>query len=33
MLNHLDSLYDLSSKAFWEALTIVAKNEWRVVNE
>lgn len=32
-LSHLDSLYDLSSKAFWEALTTVAKNEWRVVNE
>ncbi len=33
MLIHLDSLYDLSSKAFWEALTPVAENEWEVINE
>lgn len=33
MLNHLDSLYDLSSKAFWEALTPIAEAEWEIVNE
>jgi hypothetical protein len=33
MLSHLDNLYDLSSKAFWEALTPAAENEWRVIYE
>lgn len=33
MLKQLDSLYDLSSKAFWEALTPVAETEWEIVNE
>jgi uncharacterized protein (TIGR04255 family) len=33
MLMRLDSLYDLSSKAFWEALTPVAEKEWGIVNE
>jgi uncharacterized protein (TIGR04255 family) len=33
MLNHLDDLYDLSSSAFWEALTPVAENEWGVIYE
>lgn len=32
ILAHLDSLYDLSSKAFWEALTPIAEKEWEVVN-
>lgn len=33
MLKQLDSLYDLSSKAFWEALTTVAETEWEVISE
>ena len=33
ILVHLDSLYELSSKAFWEALTPVAEKEWEVVDE
>lgn len=32
ILARLDSLYDLSSKAFWEALTPIAEIEWEVID-
>lgn len=33
ILKQLDGLYGLSSSAFWQAITKVAKNEWEVIDE